>query len=70
MTIRGFLSDLGGRTWLSSTGFAIVGMIAATLLHWHDATSFTGGNWVAALGVCAGVVGTNQIKRAVEGNGR
>lgn len=66
---RDLLTSLGGRTWLSATAFSVLAMTFATLLLWKVPDTFSGTNWVAALGVCAGLLGANAIKRAIE-NGR
>ena len=65
--IRSLLTSIGGRTWVSATAFAIVAMTAASLLVLKVPATFSGGNWVSALGVCAGLLGANTIKRAIEG---
>ena len=66
--IRTLLTSMGGRTWLSGIGFSVVAMSAATVLVFKASESFTGGQWVQALGICAGLLGANVIKRAVEEN--
>jgi hypothetical protein len=64
--IRTLLTSMGGRTWLSGIGFSVVAMVAATGLVFKVPETFNGGNWVAALGICATLLGANVAKRSVE----
>jgi hypothetical protein len=61
------VKSISDSTGVLSTLFSMTGMTAATLMWAWRPDHFTSGNWLTALGTCAGLIAAVIGKRAIEG---
>jgi len=64
--MKDILRIISESTGIFATLFGIVGMSFASVFFWFKPEMFTAGNWLTALGTCAGLVGGVIVKRTFD----